>query len=290
MIHALVALGAIMFSSKGIMVKLLYAEGLSPTGVLAVRMGVALPFYIIPLFYYVKSLRSVATGRDWAAMAGLSFIGYFLCSLVNFTGLQYISVGLERIILFCYPSLVLLGSAVFQKQRPSMSLILASSLTWGGLYLVIKKEIHLGEDPQWVLIGSGFVLLSAIIYAGYILIAKPVIMRVGSHLYTSITMCFSCVFVLVNFAVSDGNTSQFVATREVIIYGLLIGILGTVVPTYLLSYGLSKLKPASHAVISSIGPVATIAISLIMIGVPPSFTQLVGIALSITGSLLASRR
>lgn len=287
-IPAVVMLGAFLFSSKGIFIKLLYAEGLGPSGALALRMSIALPFYLIPVLLMGKELFSIRS-KDWSAMAGLAFVGYFLSSLINFTGLQYISIGLERVILFSYPTLVLLGATFFQNRQPSGRLFLASGCSWFGLYLVIREEIQLSDDTSWILLGSGMVLLSAMIYAGYILLAKPVIERIGASRYTSISMCFSCLYIMLHFAITDSNVAALARSPNILIYGAVVGILGTVAPTYILSYGLSKIPSTSYAVISSVGPVATIALSLVMLQQTPGILQLTGIVISLIGSVMAGR-
>ncbi|NWK56258.1 DMT family transporter [Verrucomicrobiaceae bacterium N1E253] len=284
----LVMLGAFLFSSKGIFVKMMYEEGLPPSAALALRMASAFPFYLLPVLLSLRTLRSIPS-RDWLMMAGLAFVGYFLSSLVNFTGLQYISVGLERVILFSYPTLVLLGASIFQKRKASYRLYLAATVSWTGLYLVIQEEMVLSQKLDAVLLGSGLILLSAMIYAGYILLAKPVIERIGVRSYTSISMSFSCLFVLLNHSLNSPVVLHEVMTPKLIGLGLTIGILGTVFPTYLLSYGLSKISSSSYAVISSVGPVATIALSLLMLGQTPGAWQLAGIGMSVCGSLMAAR-
>ena len=285
-ISTVVMLGAFLFSTKGIFVKLMYAEGLSPSGVLALRMSVALPFYLIPVLLMRKSILSIGI-RDWTAMAALAFVGYFMSSFINFAGLQYISVGLERVILFSYPTLVLLGAMLFQHKRPSAKIALASALSWAGLYLVIREEIHLSSNITFTLLGCGLVLLSALIYASYILIAKPVIERIGARRYTSISMCFSCLYILVTFSIIDGDIGTLTQSPDAIFYAIVIGIFGTVAPTYILSYGLSKIPASSYAVISSVGPVATIALSLTLLQQTPGTLQITGIAISLTGSFIA---
>jgi len=285
---SIVILGAFLFSSKSIFIKMMYAEGLNPSGVLALRMSVALPFYLTLAFCMRRSLSDIPL-KDWFAMAGLALIGYFFCSLVNANGLQFISVGLERVILFSYPCLVLLGSSVFQKRRPSRTLIIACALSWVGLFLVIYEEIQISSNTSSVLTGAALVLLSAIIYAGYILIAKPLILRVGSERYTSLVMCFSCILVLVYFGITDGNVAALTSSKKAIICGVIIGIFGTVVPTYILSFGLAKTQASSYAILSSAGPVGTIILSLVLAGHFPSWVQCAGVALSIIGCLLASK-
>jgi drug/metabolite transporter (DMT)-like permease len=283
----MVMLGAFLFSSKGIFIKQLYAEGLNPGGALALRMSLALPFYAVPMLLMGRQLLSISI-KDWGRMAALAFVGYFICSLANFTGLQYISVGLERVILFSYPSLVLIGASLFQKRKPSAMLFIASACSWFGLYLVIREEIQVSTNMHFVLLGSGLVLLSAIIYAGYILLAKSVIERIGARQYTCISMCFSCAFILIHFGITGGDTRQIVVSDAALFYGVVIGIFGTVAPTYILSYGLSKISSSSYAVMSSVGPVATIALSLLMLSHLPSTVQLLGIAISLSGSVMAA--
>ncbi|MBK1829406.1 DMT family transporter [Verrucomicrobiaceae bacterium R5-34] len=286
---AIVILGAFLFSSKGIVIKLMYAEGLSPASVLMLRMIIALPFYLVIAIILRKKLGAISS-RDWCSIAALALLGYFLCSLVNMIGLQFISVGLERVILFCYPSVVLLGSAMVHRKRPAKALLAACLLSWIGLYLVIQDEIHFHDHASQVLLGSGLVFLSAVLYACYILISKPLIMRVGSEAYTSVVMCISCVWVLGYFATTESDIGALTASAKVLGYGVIIGVFGTVLPTYILSFGLSRIPATSYAVLSSAGPVTTIILSLAMAGQFPSGLQCAGVALSLTGSLLASQQ
>src|SRR5690242_1220902 len=44
--YALAATGAILFSTKSILIKLAYAEGVTPEAFLALRMALSLPFYV----------------------------------------------------------------------------------------------------------------------------------------------------------------------------------------------------------------------------------------------------
>jgi len=87
-------------------------------------------------------------------------------------------------------------------------------MSWFGLYLVIREEIQIGDNPQWIMIGSGLILLSSTIYASYILIAKPIIMRIGASRYTSIVMCFPCAFILTNFGRVDGDVGSILAATN----------------------------------------------------------------------------
>lgn len=268
---------------------MMYEEGLSASAILALRMTTAFPFYLAASFIMRASVTKVSI-RDWMTIFALALIGYCICSLINTMGLSYISVGLERIILFCYPTLVLIGSSIINKCLPSRALVFASILSWLGLYFVIWDEIQVSGDISRVLIGGGLVLLSAIIYACYILIAKPVILRVGSELYTSLTMTISCILVIMFYATSIKSITEINYSNRAITCGLIIGILCTVLPTYILSFALARTPPSSYAILSSVGPILTILVSLIMIGQFPSTTQYLGIVCSLAGCLLANRQ
>ncbi|PQJ29104.1 hypothetical protein BSZ32_11780 [Rubritalea profundi] len=285
----MVILGSFLFCAKGIVVKLMFAEGLTPSGVMALRMLTATPVFMIMLALRWKNISKISR-KDWGLMALLSFAGYFLCSLLNMTGLQYVSVGLERVILFSYPSIVLAGSILFQGARPSGKMYAACGLSWVGLTLIIREEISFAGDASLILLGSSLVLLSAIIYAGYILVAKPVIQRIGVPLYTGITMVFCAITILSYFSVNDGNFRSLFSSNIVIGYGAAIGIFGTVIPLLMLSYALSRINTSSYAIISSIGPVATILIATIYVGKMPEGLQLLGVLLSVAGGLLATKQ
>ena len=143
----MVILGSFLFCAKGIIVKLMFAEGLAPSSVMALRMLTATPVFMIMVALRWKRLSSISR-KDWGLMTLLSFIGYFLCSLCNMTGLQHVSVGLERVILFSYPSIVLAGSILFQGARPSAKMYAACGLSWIGLTLIIRDEIYSGPAKR----------------------------------------------------------------------------------------------------------------------------------------------
>lgn len=285
----MVILGSFLFCAKGIIVKLMFAEGLAPSGVMALRMLTATPVFVIMVALRWKRLSSISR-KDWGLMALLSFVGYFLCSFVNMTGLQYVSVGLERVILFSYPSIVLAGTILFHGARPSPKMYAACGLSWIGLTLIIRDEISFAGNTGLVLYGSAMILLSAIIYAGYILVAKPVIKRVGVQLYTGITMLICMAIILVFFSLDNGDFYSLLESTKVIGYGTIIGVFGTAIPILLLSYALTKTSASSYAVVSSIGPVATIILATIYMGKIPEGIQMLGIALSVSGGFLASRQ
>ena len=70
------------------------------------------------------------------------------------------------------------------------------------------------------------------------------------------------------------------------IYGLLLGIVATVLPSYLIAGGTKRIGSNNVAIISSIGPVSTIIQAHFILGEKITVTQVVGTLLVIAGILL----
>lgn len=285
--YIIIVTGSFLFCAKGILVKELYKYGFNASEVLTLRMIFAFPFYLVAGLWLMRSLVKVRP-IDMLWIFLFSFIGFFLCSFVNFIGLEHISVGLERIILFSYPSLVLIGGTLFQGQKYSKAQYLSCVFTWVGLALVVADEVSFSSEQGRILYGAFMVFLSALIYAAYLLCAKPVIQRVGAENSTTIGMILSCIIVFAYYFSQNGVELSGEFTSTTIGYALGIGILGTVAPTYLMSYGLSRVSSSSHAVVSSLGPIITILLVTLMNQNIPSLTQGVGMTIAITASMFTN--
>lgn len=111
-------LGVVLFSSKAVMVKLAYRYDVDTLDLLLFRMLFSLPFYVFILFLIrKKSSKTTIVARDYAWLFLFGFVGYYLASYFDFLGLNYIKAGLERIILFVYPTIVVfLTWLIFRKK------------------------------------------------------------------------------------------------------------------------------------------------------------------------------
>src|SRR5579871_888001 len=137
--------GAILFSTKAILVKLAFrhtaADGLT---LLALRMLLSVPFYLLTALWGSRKTGNVPMkGRQWLWVIVLGLLGYYLSSLFDFIGLQYISAGLERLILFLYPSFAVLINAAIFRQRVSRAQGLALALTYAGIGIAYFGELKI---------------------------------------------------------------------------------------------------------------------------------------------------
>jgi len=158
---------AIGFSAKAILVKLAYVDGVDAISLLALRMAFSLPFFLIVAVMENRNKRSQAlTSKDKLAVVGLGLIGYYLASYLDFLGLQYISAGLERLILFLYPTMVVLITALVFKHRIGRSVLFALLISYSGIALVYWHDMQVLQHDA--LSGSLLVFASAMAYAVYL--------------------------------------------------------------------------------------------------------------------------
>src|SRR5690606_28135570 len=114
---SLVFLGAVCFSSKAIMVKLAYNHPVDPVSLLTLRMVFSLPFFLaIAYFKGKKTAQPDLSAWDCRLLIFLGIFGYYLASLLDFQVLQYITASLERLILFVYPTMVVLLTAILYRK------------------------------------------------------------------------------------------------------------------------------------------------------------------------------
>jgi drug/metabolite transporter (DMT)-like permease len=283
----IVATSSILFCSKGVVAKLAYAHGADALTMLTLRMGFSLPFFTALAVWFSRGAAQLSRG-DWARLAGLGFIGYYVSSLVNFTGLQFVSVGLERIVLYTYPSMVLVISAfVLRKPVPRQTWI-ACGIAWLGIVAAFIGETHASTNDELTLLGTGLIFASAITYAVFILLSGGVLKRIGAMRFTGFAGGFSCVFMLLHAAIARPIAPLLELPGAVFIEGLILAVFGTVAPTLLLSIGLRRTNAQRFAIIGTVGPVATLLLAWAVLGEQPNLGQVIGFALTLGGGLAVS--
>lgn len=282
-------LGAVLFSTKAILVKKAFvAINVDAVTLLALRMAFSLPFYVATAFWVSRQAgNKPMTTQQWATTALLGFFGYYLSSLFDFIGLQYISAGLERLILFLYPTFTVLINLFFFRQSIVKNQWMALLLTYAGIGIAFVGEVRLeaGNPQFWW--GSACVFACAITYAIYIAGSGKIIPHVGSSKFTAYAMLFSTTGVFAHFIFTNGSF-QALLYPPTLPYGVLLAIVATVIPSFLIAHGMKLIGSNNVAIISSIGPVSTIIQAHYLLGEPVFTEQVTGTGLVIAGILLLS--
>jgi drug/metabolite transporter (DMT)-like permease len=288
---ALGVIGAIFFSTKAIMVKLAYKHtDVDAVTLLALRMLFSLPFFLVSAFISSSKSENVRfTPTQWLSVAFIGCLGYYVSSLLDFLGLQYVSAGIERLILFIYPTLVLIISSVVFKVKINVYQWLAILITYSGLLLAFWGEASIDTSGAGFAKGAILIFACAITYACYIVGSGRLIPVVGASKFNSYAMSFACLAVLVHFMVVNNN-SLLSLESDVYWYSLAMALIGTVIPSYLVSEGIRRIGSGNAAIVGSIGPVSTIIQAYIFLGEPVLGLQIAGTAFILFGILMISRK
>jgi drug/metabolite transporter (DMT)-like permease len=285
-------LGAICFSTKAIFVKLAYRDtGIEAVPLLALRMIFSLPFFVLSAFAASRKTDNVKfTPGQWVYIAVLGCLGYYVSSLLDFIGLQYVSAGIERLILFIYPTMVLLISSLVFKVNIKPYQWFAVAITYIGLLLAFFGEVNFdGTYSADFYLGSMAIFACAITYAIYLVGSGKIIPLVGAAKFNSYAMTFACIAVLLHyFFASDQSLFDF--SMPVYTYSLSMALLSTVIPSYLISEGIKRIGSDNASIAASVGPVSTIIQANMFLYEPVFALQLAGTVLILTGVVIISRK
>lgn len=270
-------LSASAFAAKAVLVKLIYHYGVDPLSLLCLRMLLSLPIFL------VLALRGGAIPRrEWPALLGLGALGYYLSALLDFTGLSHITAGLERLVLFTHPTLVVLMGAVWMKRKVPPGFAWALLLSWGGIALAMGPELRLG-DPHQVAMGVGLVFCSAISYAIYLLKGGELMVRLGGQRVSAISTSIGTGLLLGNLGLTHGFSSLWNQPKEVYALSLLLALGSTVLPVLLLGEAISRIGPARTSAIGTVGPVVTLGLGWLFLGESLTWIQFAGAILVFAG-------
>jgi drug/metabolite transporter (DMT)-like permease len=285
-----VFLGAIMFGGKAVIVKWLYIHyPIDTVSLLALRMLFSLPFYLVILFWdklkFPSDIR--LTKKEWAIMLAIGLLGYYLASFFDFWGLQYISAGLERLLLFIYPTLVVIISAIFFNKKIQRIQYIALIITYLGILLAFVPELQIGIQKNLIL-GAFLIFMSALTYALYLIGNGEMVKKIGTTLFTCYAMIISTVMVIIHYWAT--SSTMGLTDFEPIVYRncFIMAVFCTVIPSFLISEGIKRIGSGNTAIIGSIGPMATIFLASYFLNENFNNWQIAGTAFIMAGVLMIS--
>lgn len=286
---ALAALGAVGFSFKAILVKLAYPFGVDTITLLALRMLLSVPFFLWVTFRPGASATPTPlSSKDQLHIGTLGIVGYYGASYLDFLGLHHISAGLERLILFLYPTLVVVISWLALGKRLQRRDALALLVCYAGIGLAFAHD--LGSSPAggetWL--GGGLVFASALAYAIYLIGNGQMVTRIGAARFTALAMTWASLACILQF-VCTHPLSALVLPWQVYVLGAVMATVSTVLPTFLVSNAIRAIGSARTALVGSVGPPVTILLGWWLLHEPISTEQLIGGALVMIGVMLVSR-
>ena len=284
---AITFIGSVLFSTKAIIVKVAFANtDMDALTLLMLRMVFSIPFYLGAAWLFMNRKDAARiTGRQWFYIVFLGLFGYYLSSLFDFIGLQYVTAGLERLILFLYPTFAVLINAFVFGQPVTRIQRMALFLTYTGILVAYIGELQIDIDNPGFLWGSFLIFLCSITFSVYIVGSGRMIPAIGANRFTAWAMIASSLGVFMHFGL-EGNMEEAKVAADYWYYGLLLAVVATVLPSFLIAQGMKRIGSSNVAIISAIGPVSTIVQAHYVLGEHIFAAQIAGTLLVIAGVLL----
>lgn len=282
----LTAGGAVLFSVKAIVIKLSYRYGIDTVSLLALRMALAVPAYLLiaGLLTWAQPAPSLSR-RQWLQILGLGLCGYYLASYLDLAGLQFVSAGLERLVLYVYPTLVLLYGRLFFGRRVQPAELVAVAICYLGLAVVFAEDLRLYEDD--VLIGGLLVFGSAAAYALFMTGSGRLIPRVGSVRFTCYAMTAAGLGIAAHFLLTQ-PADLLALPAPVYGLGAFLAIACTTIPSFMTAAGVGRIGAERAALIGMVGPASTLVLGHLILDEPVTLVHLLGSALILGGVIYIS--
>lgn len=283
-------LGSVLFSTKGVFIKLAYAEGATADQVVALRMIVAVPIYLAIAGVAIARGRTVGlslTPRTIVAACGIGALGYFLASYLDFLGLEFVTAQYERLVLLTYPFFTLALGVWFFGDKMRWSVIPAMGLSYLGIVTLFGW--NLAVNPDGLIEGTLLVLAAGLVFALYQHLAKRSMTHLGTLMFTCIAMT-SAGAVAIVYSGARGSLDDLTGlTANAYLYGLALGVVGTVLPSFFLNNAISRIGARATATMGNFGTVATIFLAVTILGEAFTVYHAAGTALVIAGAIWFSR-
>jgi drug/metabolite transporter (DMT)-like permease len=277
------------FSSKAVLIKLMYQYQIDTISVISLRMVFSLPFFIIIALYLSKKEDNIRLNRsDWLKISGLGILSYYVSSMLDFLGLQYVSAGVERLILFTYPTMVVILSAIFFKKKITTPQYFALLLTYIGVGIIFVAETGLGAQKDFWR-GASYIFTCAFTYSLYVIGTGQMVQRIGSVKFSCYAMMAATVPCLIQSYVHNG-VDIFHYPKEIYYLTVWLSIIATVIPIFLIVEGIRLVGASNSSIIGFSGPIATIILAYFLLGEQITGIQLLGTAIVLLGIFMVTWR
>lgn len=283
---ALALAGSIGFSGKAILAKLMYQHGVDAVTVVAWRMLIALPMFLL-LARWAGRGKPPLSRRDGLAVLGLGFSGYYASSMLDFYGLMFVSASLERLILYLGPTIVMALSVLWVKRPVTRRQWVAAGVSYVGTAVVFGRELH--AEGEHIALGAALVFASAVSYSTYLIASGEIVQRLGAMRLTGLASSAACVFCLLHFAAVK-PLGALVVPEPVFWLSVVNAVACTVAPILMMMMAIERIGSALASQVGMVGPVSTIAMGVWLLSEPLTPALMLGTVLVLAGVTLASSK
>lgn len=281
----LVIIAALLFACKGTLIKYIYSLGASVADVMVLRLLFSLPIYLWVAIRHSRKLAQPITSQQWIGVGICGVLGYYVSSYLDMLGLEHVSVGLERVILYTYPAFVVVFSILLLRKPISRTLCVYIAIIYCGLLLVFYADLHgkPAASMSDITKGSLFVLGAAMVFATYVIGSEYYMRAISSSLFTALMMIAAGFAMTMHYALFESFAHLAALPSNIYFWCAFTAVVFTVLPAFMMSAGVRKVGSATAGALGMIGPVATMGIAAAFLGEPLSAMQVIGLIIVMTG-------
>ena len=284
-VYALI--GTALFSIKPVFIKLAYQYSGDAVSIMSLRAISSVPIYIIMMLWLLRKTEHRDNLKQYGlAASAIGVLGYYVASYLDIAAMAHISAQLERLLIFLFPSFVVLISWTVLKQKPAQGTFKAIALGYIGVAFIVFHD--LGSMGNNVLIGSGLAIASAFVFACYLIMSKKLITKMGSQLFTCIGMGSAGIIILIQSQWQGVNV--IVLDPMLILLGISLGIFCTVLPSFFVAAAMQKLNPSQLSLTSNVGPAITAVFAITLLNEPFTFYHAIGMLFVVYSVLSMKKR
>lgn len=258
----------------------LYAAGIGVNSVLFYRYAMAVVIYGL----WLKFVKKTSFKIPLKTIIPVFFLGIFfsLSSLTLFKAFNYIEAGIACTILFIYPVLVTVMMALFFKEKITKTVIFSIILTSIGIALLYKGKS--GFDLN--LYGVAIVLLSAILYALYIVGVKNI--KTIKHIKPAVLSFYVMLFGLLIYIYNLKFCTQLQILDKPLLwlYALGLSIIPTIVSLETITIAIKLIGSTTTALLGALEPLTAIFFGVLFFHEQLTLRIIIGVALILLGVFL----
>ncbi|HEV2141508.1 MAG TPA: DMT family transporter [Candidatus Dormibacteraeota bacterium] len=253
----MVVVSAVAFGTLSIFAKLAYNHGLGTVQLLAFRFALAaVGMWALSFVAGQNPLR--LSRRQAVSLVTVGGILYTLQAMTYFIALRTLPASLCVLIVYIYPSLVVIAAWLFLGRRVSRWHVGALVASFAGVILLVGgAQFQLGT-------GLIFAFAAPLMYTTFILISERVMAAVPPVAASAVMMSGTAV-VLCLIALFEGQL-VLPATPQAWAISVGIAVVPTMIAISLFLAGLPRVGAARASLISTLELVVTVTLAILLLG------------------------
>ena len=280
---------ASLFAIRPIVVKLVYEQGTDSTTLIAYRMLFSMPIYVVLLVIFLSDpeRRARLTLGRVVGTSLVGLLGYYSASYLDLLGLQYVSAQLGRMLLYVYPTFVVVLGALFFGKKISPTIVLSLFITYTGIAIIFGHDLAVFGDD--VVTGALFIFASALSFALYLLFSKKLITELGSRVFTCIALISASLAILLHYSITH-TISEPQLNQQALWLIVFIALFCTVIPSFFTAAAVERIGADRTGIIAMVGPAVTSLFAVLVLSEKFTVYHAIGIAITVFGIWVLNHR